>query len=830
MRVLLAGPDYEENLSIRYLSASLRSAGHETILATFNSLRDAESVSAAARHADVVGLSMCFQSRALEFLRLAQIVKARDPHKLIAAGGHYASCAAEPLIANHPEIDVIVLHEGEETLVEIADAMPWLNERLPGIAGIAYRDGVRLRFTERRRTVNDLDSLAFPDRRGPIHSIAGVRTSYMMGSRGCYENCAYCCITTLHRIAPGKRFRQRTVDNIADEMASLYHERGTRQFVFHDDNFLIPSVAQNHARIASLQSALGSRGVQDIALVIKCRPADADRDVLRRLKDLGLVRIFLGVESATPRGLFALERRQTVDDSVRALETCAELDISAQFTLMIFRPDATLETMRSDMAFMRRFSGNPLNFCRTEIYSGTPLEQRMIAIGRARGDYLARVYCLADPIADRACDRALDVFEPRCWSSGSLMQNAIGLDHTAAVLKRFNAAPEALRLCERVSRWLRAVNLDTTALLEEVIEVGSSADPNSARRLEEALERIKEKELGAREDFLREAAALRTEINNIRALSSPARESHALGLKWAKQVAAAMLAIGVPAVPGTQQVLAQQVEAFQSAKPSQENQCSVSGTVSDRTGAVIANATMTITSLSTDMVRTVKTDRSGRYAASDLAPGRYTIKAEATAFKMEIKSGIVLREGDAGHTDLTLNVREDIGCCEYAAVPLKTQRDLIYAPKPFTYYVGEGDDHAQLAGIAKLVYGDSSGWVPIYEANREKIDKPTAALPFGTELVIPPNRRVIPKLISKVMPVYPPEERKAGVKGDVIMDVVLKPNGGVEAVHVIDGPSELADAAVAAIKQWRYRPLVVKGKAIDEFIVVISFDRGVKIR
>ena len=48
--------------------------------------------------------------------------------------------------------------------------------------------------------------------------------------------------------APGKRFRQRNLERIADEMAALYHERGSRQFVFHDDNFLVPSEAINHAR------------------------------------------------------------------------------------------------------------------------------------------------------------------------------------------------------------------------------------------------------------------------------------------------------------------------------------------------------------------------------------------------------------------------------------------------------------------------------------------------------------------------------------------------------------------------------------------------------
>jgi len=123
MHVILAGPDYEENLSIRYLSSSLLTAGHDTTLASFNSPADATTVAEAAHHADIVGLPMCFQSRAQEFLRLAQSLKSRKAEQLIVAGGHYASCAAEPLLAHHPEIDIIVIHEGERTLVEIADAM-----------------------------------------------------------------------------------------------------------------------------------------------------------------------------------------------------------------------------------------------------------------------------------------------------------------------------------------------------------------------------------------------------------------------------------------------------------------------------------------------------------------------------------------------------------------------------------------------------------------------------------------------------------------------------------------------------------------------------------
>jgi len=113
------------------------------------------------------------------------------------AGGHYASCTAQALLEHHPELDIIVIHEGEQTLAEIVAATENLQDGLRKIPGIAYREDDKVRFTPQRRTLDDLDTLPFPERRGRIHTIAGVPTSFLMGSRGCYENCAYCCITTL---------------------------------------------------------------------------------------------------------------------------------------------------------------------------------------------------------------------------------------------------------------------------------------------------------------------------------------------------------------------------------------------------------------------------------------------------------------------------------------------------------------------------------------------------------------------------------------------------------------------------------------------------------
>ncbi len=832
MRVLLAGPDFEENLSIRYLASSLQAKRHETSLAVFNSADDVEAVAEQAGEAEIVGLSVCFQSRAQEFIALARRIKQLHPEKLIVAGGHYASCAAQELLEHHPELDIIAIHEAEQTLLEIVAAATNLKDDLPKITGIAYREDDQVRFTAKRRTLDDLDTLPFPERHGRIHTIAGVPTSFLMGSRGCYENCAYCCITTLHNLAPGKKFRQRSVELIADEMADLYRERGTRQFVFHDDNFLVPSVAHNQARIEGFDKAFKSRGMDDIALLIKCRPADANRDVLSRLKEMGLVRIFMGIESATEMGLLTLDRHQTVGQSIRALDICGELDISAQFTIMTFNPDANLNTLRADLAFMRRFAGNPLNFCRAEIYAGTPLEKRMIALGRARGDYRAREYSMYDPVADLACTISLDLFFDRCWGDGSLMQKTIGLDHMIAVRKRFHGRDD---LCERAHAWVRAVNLDTLELLEEVIELSASGlgkmDADALRKVRA----LRERELRTRSEFLLQGLRLKIELDEFRLprrVNSPASASrYGLG----RQVAAAVLAIGVQASLSAGQVVAEPSTTLsQQTGSEKEKCCTLGGTVTDASGAVVANATITITNIATNRAVTLKADAAGQYTAKDLAAGKYDVKAEANGFKTTIVKGVEVSAGKAARLNIRLEIGDWGGCCEYAAAPMQAP-DIppasLYAltPKPFTYKVGEADDGGTLKGIAKLVYGDQKKWVQIFEANRDVVADPKA-LQSGMSLTIPASHQPEPKLETKVLPPYPSEAASQHVHGEVAMDVTLNEDGTVQAVKVIEGNPLLNSAATEAVKQWKYRPLTVNGKLVNRIVVVLTFEKNGKVR
>jgi len=83
-----------------------------------------------------------------------------------------------------------------------------------------------------------------------------------------------------------------------------------------------------------------------------------------------------------------------------------------------------------------------------------------------------------------------------------------------------------------------------------------------------------------------------------------------------------------------------------------------------------------------------------------------------------------------------------------------------------------------------------------------------------------------PKLVSSVLPVYPPLAQQAGVTGTVVIDTTIDKEGRVEKMKMISGPVLLRDAALKALRQWRYAPSKLNGRPISvEMIVSIRFNR-----
>jgi outer membrane receptor protein involved in Fe transport len=89
---------------------------------------------------------------------------------------------------------------------------------------------------------------------------------------------------------------------------------------------------------------------------------------------------------------------------------------------------------------------------------------------------------------------------------------------------------------------------------------------------------------------------------------------------------------------------------------SQTPTATLSGTVHDSTGAVVASAKITLTNSATGLSRTVAADEKGRYSLTDLEPGMYELRTEAPSFKEAIQKGVVLTVGGFTTVDVTLQV------------------------------------------------------------------------------------------------------------------------------------------------------------------------------
>ena len=82
-----------------------------------------------------------------------------------------------------------------------------------------------------------------------------------------------------------------------------------------------------------------------------------------------------------------------------------------------------------------------------------------------------------------------------------------------------------------------------------------------------------------------------------------------------------------------------------------------------------------------------------------------------------------------------------------------------------------------------------------------------------------------PQLIKKVEPPYPEIARKARIQGIVILEAVITKTGSVEEVKVLRALHPILDqAAVNAVKQWKYQPATLNGRPVKVyFTVTVNF-------
>jgi anaerobic magnesium-protoporphyrin IX monomethyl ester cyclase len=470
--VLLIGAEELENLATRYLAAVLRQHGYSVELAPFSTAGDMDAVVQRAQLTQprLVGLSIIFQYRAPEFLELASELRHVLPEAHITAGGHFPTFAASDLLRDYPTLDSLVRGEGEFTLLELVQKLD-SPETWHTIPGLSFRRNGRVVENPPRPLIADLDSLPFPARDTPPKHHLGIGFSPIAGSRGCYRDCAFCSIRSFYGTSRGKIQRFRSVSNLADEMEMLYHTFGVRFFIFNDDEWF-PAGKARLARATALDSELRRREL-DVIMSIKCRADDVTEDLFRQLLDMGVVRVYVGVESGSDHSLRTLNKRTTVAQNRQALEVLHKVGMLADFGLIFFDPESTADDIRANLDFFYDMAGRgqaPLSFGRMEVYAGTPILDRLQNQGRLTGNYLAWNYTIPDPRVEMLFRLMIATMRHRHYDNDGLAKQCSIAYYELMMYRYLLREHTDLALGEQLRHTVARVNNHSLTMLEEMFD------------------------------------------------------------------------------------------------------------------------------------------------------------------------------------------------------------------------------------------------------------------------------------------------------------------------------------------------------------------------
>ena len=222
---------------------------------------------------DVIGATSVTMNfpKAIDIIRDA---KAHMPEAITMMGGPHVSFDVENTLESHPELDLIVIGEAEQTLHELIPVIR-SRSRWPQIAGIAYCGTDRVVRTPERSLIVDLDTLPKPARHLlPMsrYQALGFPVS-VITSRGCPNRCIFC----LGRRMVGNKPRFRSPDMVVDEIEGLL-AGGMTIINVADDLF-----TANRGRVHALCEEIQRRGL-DFIWSVFARVNTVDLDLLKAMR------------------------------------------------------------------------------------------------------------------------------------------------------------------------------------------------------------------------------------------------------------------------------------------------------------------------------------------------------------------------------------------------------------------------------------------------------------------------------------------------------------------------------------------------------------------
>ena len=342
-------PWLREHLGLGYLASYLEAHSTATV-AIIDSFVENLTVTQVAQRIvefapDVLGLSIRFHHAEAALGELFAQLRQRGFAGHVVVGGNHATFTAAALLGSRPEIDSVVLGEGEGPLLALAEALRE-GRSWDQIDGLAFREGDRV-VQRPARPIEGLDELPFP-RRDTLALVLGRGGMPAVStSRGCWGRCSFCAVRPFY----GKRWRARSADSIVSEMAYLHRQHGASRLFLLDDCFVGPG-KKGREQLNAFITALRARELP-VTFTLQLRAQDVEVRTLRAMHEIGLRVVYIGLESAYQPTLDFFHKDVSVEVNLRAVRALHEARVAGVYSFIFFHPRSTLEEFDANLAFMR---------------------------------------------------------------------------------------------------------------------------------------------------------------------------------------------------------------------------------------------------------------------------------------------------------------------------------------------------------------------------------------------------------------------------------------------------------------------------------------------
>jgi radical SAM superfamily enzyme YgiQ (UPF0313 family) len=268
--------------------------------------------------------------------------------------------------------------------------------------------------------------------------------------------------------------RVRKPELVTTEMLELNQEFGVRVFLFQDDDF--PLWGKAGRRWADdLVGRMHASGLAGHSIwKISCRAEYVEPELFTQLRDAGLFRVYMGIESGVAEGLEILHKQLTVEENLAAVRTLKDVGLLFSYGFMLFDPSSSFDSVRENLEFLREIIGDgsaAATFCRMLPYGGTPIRDLLEVEGRLRGDIRRPDYVFLDPRLDTYYTKLHTATRRWLDSNGVSHQ----LDWAREELEVAAALVDGLEAVDDYRRALTALTAESNERLFRLVEDSSHA-------------------------------------------------------------------------------------------------------------------------------------------------------------------------------------------------------------------------------------------------------------------------------------------------------------------------------------------------------------------